>query len=191
MCISDDTECETPLLKEKKAGQNKEIRAKRCKKKRVLFYLTLHLSTSSCQDPCPAAQLAPSSSPLIPSASAPQFSSAAPALYKPVARTKRYEKQQEKVRTDNKRRHGVTKSIYQKQEVLSRGFFRWDIRLCGRRAHFFLSEFVGRLSLLLQLWEALAADLLSSQTAFFSSQLQTDTFRNPQSCFGAQLQFNT
>lgn len=155
----------------------------------ISFHVNLHVSTSSCRDPCPVSQLAPSSSPLIPSASAPPSFSAAPALCRPDAWTERWDKKKKDKNKKTHRWHNYKYFTVDKiQEVLSRVLLRCDF--CLRcRALLVLSELVGSLSLLLQRWETLAAYLLSSQTAFFRSQLQTN-IRNPQSCFRPRLIFN-
>lgn len=79
MCISDMTEWETPLQRDE---QNR-LQMRQDTDKSNWFFS--HHPTSSYPNPCPVAQLAPSSSPPILSASAPRFSSAALNLYRPDA----------------------------------------------------------------------------------------------------------
>lgn len=86
MCMSDVTEWDTPLQRRKQSDHEGE--KQRYENSSISYRMTsIRLFTSSCQDPCPVSQLALSSSPLIPSTSAPQFSSAAQDLYRPIAGT--------------------------------------------------------------------------------------------------------
>lgn len=92
MCMSDVTECDTPLQdnNESKKTPPRYINTN-SHAGYEMKYLSLQRHTSSCRDPCPVSQLALSSSLPTPSTSAPPFSSAAQDLYRSVAGMERWE----------------------------------------------------------------------------------------------------